>query len=143
MAKYTINHTCGHQSTKNIMGTNRNGERDRRIEWYASQACPACEKAAADAVAEKLNLPPLIGSDKQCVWANQIRVEVLENLDKTIAWLDENESGIPPEIYIKAKAIVADWRDKWATNESASWAIDNRNFDADRNTVLRKAGMRI
>jgi hypothetical protein len=40
MAKYEINHACGHTSTKQLFG--KNSERTRRIEWLETQDCPDC-----------------------------------------------------------------------------------------------------
>jgi len=40
--KYTINHTCGHESEKQIYGTNAHGERERKVAYYESLPCPEC-----------------------------------------------------------------------------------------------------
>lgn len=42
MAKYTINHTCGHTSAADIYGTNVRGERDRKVAHLESTPCDAC-----------------------------------------------------------------------------------------------------
>jgi hypothetical protein len=48
MAKYTINHTCGHSREVQLFG--KNIERERKIEWMESQKCPKCwgEKKRAE-----------------------------------------------------------------------------------------------
>lgn len=40
MAKYTINHTCGHSREIQLFG--KSAERERKIEWMESQECPQC-----------------------------------------------------------------------------------------------------
>lgn len=50
MAKYTINHTCGHESEVNLVGAHR--ERDRKIEWLEGQQCWKCRKDAEFAAAQ-------------------------------------------------------------------------------------------
>lgn len=52
MAKYTVEHACGHTHEYQLFGPLK--ERDRKLEWLAEQDCPACrrkaelEKAATD-----------------------------------------------------------------------------------------------
>lgn len=44
MAKYDITYSCGHTGTVQLYGPGK--ERDRKIEWYETQAdCPDCYKA--------------------------------------------------------------------------------------------------
>jgi len=40
MAKYTINHICGHSRTVALLG--KTSEREKKIEWLEGQECPAC-----------------------------------------------------------------------------------------------------
>jgi len=40
MARYDINHTCGHNRTVQLYGNYT--ERQRKIEWYETQECPQC-----------------------------------------------------------------------------------------------------
>lgn len=42
MAKYEINHTCGHTSTVQLFG--KCSERERKIEWMERQECPECRR---------------------------------------------------------------------------------------------------
>jgi len=48
MAKYTINHRCGHQTVVDLVG--KNADRQRMIEWREGQDCPKCwgEKKRAE-----------------------------------------------------------------------------------------------
>lgn len=38
----TINHTCGHEATHQIYGTNARGERTNKIKWLSSTVCKKC-----------------------------------------------------------------------------------------------------
>ncbi len=40
MAKYTIDHRCGHTSTRELFG--KTSERERKVEYFATQDCPQC-----------------------------------------------------------------------------------------------------
>lgn len=62
-------------------------------------------------------LPPLQGTHKQVVWANQIRQEAV-----TVAW----RAGVSPMDWV---AIAHRFTD-------ASWWIDNRNQGCDRTQLL-------
>jgi len=133
MAKYAVTYKCGHAGAVDIVGTNVNGERERKAAWYAQQLCPECYKAAKAAEAEKANegYPELRGSDKQVAWANQIRANMIKtyareieatraNLDKAKAML--TAGGVPAHIKDKAQLII----NIIECNE-AKWFIDNRN----------------
>lgn len=91
MAKYYITHTCGHEVTHQLVGTNRRGERDRKEAWLKGSLCTGCWKEEQDAErdkqrAEKLeeakesakDLPELTGSPKQINWAMTIRNDAME-----------------------------------------------------------------
>ena len=82
MAKYTINHICGHQSVADICGpeSGRAGQRDR----METRMCSDCyHKQQAQAVAAaSTELPTLIGSDKQVQWALTIRVKMLADAQR-------------------------------------------------------------
>lgn len=80
MAKYEINHTCGHTETVQLYGNHT--ERERKIEWLESQECPACRRKKELEEAEKINsgleLPELEGSEKQIAWATTIRAKIVQ-----------------------------------------------------------------
>jgi len=40
MAKYTIIHTCGHTSERQLVG--KHSERESKIKWFGGQDCPQC-----------------------------------------------------------------------------------------------------
>ena len=66
MAKYDITHTCGHSRTVALYG--KLNERERKIEWMASQDCPSCwaaKKRESDAlkpITATISLLPFLGA---------------------------------------------------------------------------------
>jgi hypothetical protein len=78
MAKYNVDHSCGHSVTYQLVGPHK--ERDRKIAWLEGQDCAECRKiafnaanAAAATQVSDSELPGLKGSDKQINWARTIR----------------------------------------------------------------------
>lgn len=61
MAKYSVEHSCGHSATYQIYG--KQEARYRKIEWYESRECDKC-------MAEKSGME---GTTKQKAWAQEIR----------------------------------------------------------------------
>lgn len=87
MAKYTVKHACGCEREYQLFG--KNSERERRLEWLATQDCPECKRAAEEKKnAEAITGSPfavventvLKGTEKQVAWANRIRREFLVEL---------------------------------------------------------------
>ena len=110
MSKYEIKHICGHTSTKNISD-------DNSAEWYASRPCWECVKAEATAKAkseaEAKGLPALAGSPKQIAWAETIRAEIIEDLERSIAGAVLSDAGKEAIAMLRGVA-------------GAKWWIDNR-----------------
>lgn len=85
MAKYTVNHSCGHDEVVQLVG--KHAERDRKLAWLATQDCSECRKAAFNSAnaarAEQVKgsfgseWPALTGSEKQVAWAETIRASLL------------------------------------------------------------------
>jgi len=118
MAKYTINHTCGHQVTIQLFGAYK--DRERRIAYLETCECDECRKAKANAAAaaakEERGLSDLTGSEKQVAWANTIREKAYKALD-----------GLEPfNTNDKTKALFSSWRAKLDSQTEAKWWIDNR-----------------
>lgn len=87
MAKYTVKHTCGHEQEYQLFG--KNSDRERRLEWLATQDCPECRRAAeAKKNAEAIEGTPfaeientvLEGTERQVAWAQSIRRKFLAKL---------------------------------------------------------------
>lgn len=101
MAQYNIRHTCGHEETVQIYGTNVHGERTRKAEWLKaewleSKPCRDCErKAMRD---ENLTgAAELTGSDKQVNWANDLRAKAIGDIKAKLAKIDTQYIAAPQE----------------------------------------------
>lgn len=96
MAQYNIHHTCGHEETVQIYGTNVHGERQRKAEWLESKPCRDCERKAM----REENLTgaaELTGSDKQVKWANDLRAKAIDDIKTKLAKLDTQYIAAPQE----------------------------------------------
>ena len=136
MAKYTINHTCGHQVTIQLFG--KYVDRERRIAYLETCECDECRKAKANAASaaakEERGLADLTGSEKQVAWANTIREKAYKCLD-TVAQFATND---------QAKAMMDGWKAKMDAKTEAKWWIENRydlpddnHPQAARETVIK------
>lgn len=163
MAKYYIEHTCGHEETVELFG--KVSERERRIEWLEAHSCTECwkkerkaetkarEAKAIEAIKQKLgenaynaitglakstNEGELKGSDKQVSWAEDIKDGFVHQAIKEL-W------GIVLRLHTEAtdrqKTVVTARINAIAevvrTEDSAAWWIENRNDIAK--AVLREA----
>lgn len=131
MAKYTVNHICGHTVEVQLFG--KINDRYRRIEWLETQECEVCRKAKANAASlaakQERGLADLTGSEKQIAWANTIREGAYKALD-CLAPFATND---------KVKTIVAEWRSKMDAQTEAKWWIDNR-YDMPKPLVDARTG---
>lgn len=96
MAQYNIRHTCGHEETVQIYGTNVHGERQRKAEWLVSKPCRDCERKAM----REENLTgaaELTSSDKQVSWANDLRAKAIGDIKAKLAKLDTQYIAAPQE----------------------------------------------
>jgi len=91
MAKYEVEHTCGHTETHNLTGPHKNRE------WWLENVgpgrlCSDCfeterqkqyaeQSAQAQEAAKSSGLPELTGSPKQIAWAETLRAAFLKSLD--------------------------------------------------------------
>ncbi|RYF12061.1 MAG: hypothetical protein EOO77_18130 [Oxalobacteraceae bacterium] len=77
-----ITHACGHEQIHYLSGFA--SQQERKVRWLKTTKCRTCfvaakqaeqaEAAARDSAAIAcLNLPPLIGSDRQIAWATILR----------------------------------------------------------------------
>ena len=119
MAKYTINHTCGHIVTIQLFGAYK--DRERRIAWLETQECEECRKEKANAAAAqakaKRGLADLTGSEKQVAWANTIREGAYKALDCLAPFTTNNQ----------ARQMVESWKAKMDAETSAKWWINHRS----------------
>lgn len=124
MARYTINHACGH--TQDVQFVGKITERERRIAYMEQEDCPECRAAATNNAAAAAGLPELIGSDKQIAWANKIRQDYLKELAEYIADLDnpdDDDDEITPEELDSLRTLPQ-------KQASSKWWIESRyNLD--------------
>lgn len=124
-ATKTIKRSCGHTEIVTVRFTN-GAQRDGKFQYLEGFLCSECqhrtnsEKAAELAAAA--GLPMLEGSEKQRIWAETIRQEMLrefsdENLDD---WEPDEEFDM--EKYQAVKREIN-------TSTSAKWFIENRFLD--------------
>ena len=96
MAQYNIRHTCGHEETVQIYGTNVHGERQRKAEWLESKPCHGCKRT--EMREENLpGAPELTGSDKQVDWANDLRAKAIGDIKAKLAKIDTQYIAAPQE----------------------------------------------
>ncbi len=128
MAWYYGTYSCGHEGRTNIIGPTKNRQ------WIAdnhfSKLCPECwekqkqadrEKANKEAAekAKEMELPELIGSEKQIAWANTLRQQLIESIDK----LGKKEM----ECIDSTEGEKIDVINFIINQTKASWFIDNRS----------------
>ncbi len=126
MAWYYGTYSCGHEGRTQVYGPvkNRQWIADRRFEGL----CPECyqkhleeemerkNKEAAEK-AKEMELPELQGTEKQVVWANTIRQQLIEKFNNEIDGLDDK--SLKMELF-----KILDYMLQNKTN--ASWYINNR-----------------
>lgn len=122
--KFTIKHTCGHEREIVLFG--KMTERLKKVEYLETLECPDCINAKRLEDAKNSELPMLVGSEKQIVWAHDIRkktVELIESLKKKL----EAHKDKP----VVKKAFES--FDKLLSSTDAKFWIDNRDeLDTER-----------
>ena len=73
--KYTITHTCGHTETIDIGGTTK--DRERRIAWLESFACPECQEAKRKTAFEEAKSERHLISIPYGKWKNEWQTAML------------------------------------------------------------------
>ena len=111
---YDGTYACGHKGEVDVCGSHK--DRQWRIDREFSGLCPECFKKAKQEKMQKereeaakksaeMELPRLMGSEKQVAWANVIRMEVIEEYEECLASYNERkkerkEKGMPDEEYM-------------------------------------------
>lgn len=133
MAKYDITYSCGHSDTIQLYGKTK--DREWKLASEESKLCPDCwkkhieeERARENAEAAEANqaagLPTLEGTEKQIAWAETIRKQILDALEKSvIGRVDPEKVKDNPENFERFKKSV----ELLKRHTDASWWIDNRN----------------
>ena len=143
MARYQVTHSCGHERTVQITGTDVRGERKQKAAWLATRLCPSCAKAARDEDHQALNtaataqaiaagLPPLEGTPRQTAWAESIRMGLFDQLRERAAGTPyENRTGDIMTVYMRAASAVTAASD-WIESNDPRELIRDHLTDADR-----------
>lgn len=144
MAHYTVQHTCGHTETHQILGPDPEwGSTTRRqhiADKRSQEPCSTCASAArdqqrateAEAAAQRAadnGLPSLTGSIKQIAWAERIRSGALDEIrDRmTKAPADLAEQAMHIYTAIAARQTGASW---WIDQRSSGDSINPRALAA-------------
>ncbi|PKU96227.1 hypothetical protein [Bifidobacterium pseudolongum] len=125
MAQYNIHHTCGHEETVQIYGTNVHGERTSKAEWLESKPCRDCErKAMRD---ENLaGAAELEGSEKQVSWANDLRAKAIGDIKAKLAKIDTQYIAAPQDWKDAQRAACESIITAMLAEASAKTIIDHR-----------------
>lgn len=133
MAKYTVTYVCGHEDTIQLYGPHK--DREWRLAREEEKLCPDCyqkqleeERKKQNEEAAKANqeagLPPLEGTEKQIAWAETIRKQIIESVEKNIfGRMDSEKIKEHPETYERFSKSFESLK----RHTDASWWIDNRN----------------
>lgn len=79
--KVNVTCTCGHIIEIDVFG--KNSDRERKIRKIESEECPACQLARRMAATKNdTDWCELSGSEKQIVWAHDIRTKKVGELEK-------------------------------------------------------------
>lgn len=131
MAWYYGTFSCGHEGRVNIVGPVK--DRKWKAERQFEKLCEKCweakliadrEKANVEAArqAKEMNLPELIGTEKQVAWATTLRQKRIEEIQAEI------DSDTNSDRKKSKCAKVLDYMLK--NKNTAPWYIDNRNETA-------------
>ena len=125
MEQYNIHHTCGHEETVQIYGTNVHGKRQRKAEWLESKPCRDCEREAMRG--ENLaGAAELTGSDKQVSWANDLRAKAIGDIKAKLAKIDTHYIAAPQEWKDAQRAAGESIITAMLAEASAKTIIDHR-----------------
>lgn len=124
--KIIVTRKCGHEDEFEMRGSAR--ERERRIAELEREPCFNCQVAEINA---KRGMAKLEGSKKQIVWADSIRSQMLDSVEK---WRNEKH------YYAKKEKTPKDEVEEMDDNldrvkralqheKKAKWFIDNRFSD--------------
>lgn len=133
--KYYGTYVCGHEGAVQIYGPTK--EHERKKNYIFSNLCPECEKLELQkkrdeanqksmAVAVKLGLPALTGSEKQIAWATTIRNEQMECVNSLVKEREEFRVKISDEILITIDEWKKAFENILETETTSKFWIDNR-----------------
>lgn len=147
MARYTVEHVCGHTQDINLFGKHK--DRDGRLARMRAESCPAClSKTRREAITTRAaeirdsgldsSWAKLQGTERQVEWAITIRVAkltpVVERAIVAESSLDDPETTDAQRVIVDKWLRAVNWLQRC---EQASWWIEARDDGADG--LLRRA----
>ena len=118
--KTTVTHTCGHKEDIAVFG--KRADREKKIAWLESQPCAECRAAEASKAA---GMAALTGSPKQIAWAEDLRTESINAVQKI-------------EARTETEAVHKDRLIKYLGSiTSAAWWIENHGCAGSRMIISR------
>lgn len=112
MAKYTVTHTCGHDQTHKLFGPSK--DREKKIEWLETTDCRECwlqsRQQSADEKTESLQLPEIVGTEKQVPWAMRERLATGSRFHEAIIEASNQDGTIRDllrDVYPGASTLMA------------------------------------
>jgi len=124
MASYKVNHTCGHVVSHNLVGPHR--YRESRLAYLERGECFDCFKQHSTEVAkeqaEELELPQLVGTEKQVAWAETLRIEKLNDIDTTVERLKQSKE------YAQILVAVEEISNETSAKKWIDWRYDAAKY---------------
>lgn len=124
---------CGHTDRVQITWTGGREQRERKAAWVAANlTCPSCREIATAARGIAAIESGLVGSFKQCAWAEDIRTAYLARWDETRARLEAAADTDERAAVMLARGVEI------AATTDAKWWIDNARCSSIEATLLRE-----
>ncbi|WP_347246159.1 hypothetical protein [Thermogutta sp.] len=126
--KYEVKRACGHVEKVELFGPHK--DREWRLKKEAEKKCLQCRANTAVP-----GLPMLEGTPKQVAWANDIRSNILRQVESLRSEIDRLFPDHPETE--KVTRAIEGFVAELVTKTSASWWIDNRTM-AIREEILKR-----
>jgi hypothetical protein len=141
MSQYTIDFSCNHTETRNIIGKEK--DRQGKADWMARGVCSDCykqqlaaerqkEQSTQMATAAQFVLAELEGSEKQITWAEKIRAKMIVEIQNLKVkeinrFQSEKADKIQQAIFQLNLIVVGEAIKAIGSKTKSTWFIDNRN----------------
>lgn len=131
-----ITYKCGHEGREQMYGKMK--DREKKVKWISdNKICPNCEIIEINTKAEKSNL---IGSPKQVIWAEDIKTQMLNEINKMLNIVPLLPDNPNYNKYVSGISILNEMNTEIMNATSATWFIDNRN-DYPRSELSRRLNL--
>ena len=121
--KTTVTHTCGHKEDIAVFG--KRADREKKIAWLESQPCAECRAAESAEASKAAGMAALVGSPRQIAWAEDLRTESINAVQKI-------------EARTETEAVHKDRLIKYLGSiTSAAWWIENHGCAGSRMIISR------